>query len=36
MYLLRINMAAMGRVEERVDWNSTASLFGGGSWKGMT
>ncbi len=32
MYLLRMKMAAMGRVEERVDWNSTASPFGGGSW----
>jgi hypothetical protein len=31
MYLLRIKMAAMGMVEERVDWNSAASPFGGGS-----
>ena len=32
MYLLRIKTAAMGMVEERVDWNSGASPpFGAGS-----
>ena len=30
-YLLRMKMAAMGRVEEMVDWNSTLSPFAAGS-----
>ncbi len=31
MYLLRIKTAAMGMVDERVDWNSGVSPFGAGS-----
>src|SRR5687768_12826656 len=34
MNLLRINMAAIGSVDDIVELNSAASLFGGGSWYG--
>ena len=31
---MRINMAAIGSVDDMVELNSAASLFGGGSWYG--
>lgn len=31
MYLFRMKMAAMGRVDDSVDWNSTLSPFATGS-----
>jgi hypothetical protein len=36
MYRLRVNMAAMGIVDERVDVSAASSPFVGGSWKGTT